>query len=329
MATDPDDFEDEAVLAQEDEVKPQRKWPVLLELWRRKRDEESWVVTGADIVAAIGKAESDLGTRNTANFLKDIVRRKGASALWPPELIRERISARQVFGKKRVFEFVRFPEGVDEAFPDRFGPLDTTPIYDIQSVSLPFFARRLGRNEESWLSQVVVNLKLVEAHLAFASAGETAIRDLVHLQTGMKTQPEIDATFIATYAGADGVEKHILLTCEAKREKERLLEEQLRFQVRAGMNATFAFNNPPVEGVKPMGIQLVDWQTERGLERLIYIVEFRTIERKVYETACFSGRKKVTQSSKPDDEAVFGLELEAVSRGLYRLRPSVAGISFG
>jgi hypothetical protein len=327
MVTDEGDSEDDGDLAQ-DEVKAQRKWPVLLELWRRKRSELSRIVSGKDIEVAIDAVASDLGKRNTANFLKDIVRRKGASALWPPELIRERIGARQVFGERRVFEFVPFDEGVDEAFPDRFGPLDNTPIYDIQSVSLPFFARRLGRNEESWLSQVVVNLKLVEAHLAFAPPGKDTIRDLVHLQTGMKTQPEIDATFIASYSGASGGEKHILLTCEAKREKERLLEEQLRFQVRAGMKATFSFSNPPVEGVKPMGIQLVARQTEQGPEQLVYIVEFETIERAAYEAECFGGRR-VTKSSKADDEAIFKLKLDVVSRGLYRLRPAVAGVSFG
>lgn len=328
MTTDVNEFEDEADLdvEDEDEVRPQRKWPVLLELWRRKRDEDSWVVSGPEIVSAISAVKSDLGTRNTANFLKDIVRRKGASALWPPELIRERISARQVFGKKRVFEFVPFDEGIDEAFPDRFGPLENTKIYDIQSVSLPYFARRLGRNEESWLSQVVVNLRLIEAHLAFGRADGDRIRDLVHLQTGMKTQPEIDATFIASYTNPEGGEKHILLTCEAKREKERLLEEQLRFQVRAGMKATFSFQNPPVEGVKPIGVQLVQWRTELGLEQLIYIVEFEAITREQYNADCFNGRKKITQASAPDEAAIFALKLEAVSRGLYRLRPSVAGI---
>lgn len=308
-------------------VKAQQKWPVLLELWRRKQSESSRIVTGHDIEAAIDASRTKLGKRNTANFLKDIIRRKGASRLWPPELVRERITARQVFGDKRVFEFVPFEKGYDEAFPDRFGPLETTPIYDVQSVSLPYFARRLGRSEESWLSQVVVNLKIVEAHLAFQPEAE-ALRDVVHLQTGMKTQPEIDATFIAAYSAPQGGETHILLTCEAKREKERLLEEQLRFQVRAGMKATFGFEKPPIEGVKPMGIQIVDWTTERGSERLVYIVEFKTITRAYYEETCFGG-KKVTKTSKADDEAVFALPLDAVSRGLYRLRPGIAGISHG
>lgn len=310
----------------EAEGKAQRKWPVLLELWKRKQGQPSLVVTGQDIEDAIDAAGSDLGKRNTANFLKDIIRRKGASALWPRELVRERISARQVFGDKRVFEFVDFEPDVDEAFPDRFGPLDDTPVYDIQAVSLPFFARRLGRKEESWLSQVVVDLKIVEAHLAFESAEAEALRDVVHLQIGMKTQPEIDATFVATYSGKTG-EKHILLTCEAKREKERLLEEQLRFQVRAGMKATFGFKDPPIEGVKPMGIQLVDRDTDRGPERLVYVVEFQTIERSDYQAACFPPGKKVTKASRADDSAVFQLGLKPVSRGLYRLRPAVAGVT--
>lgn len=312
----------------QDAVKAQRKWPVLLELWKRKKGQPSHIVTGKDIEDAIDTAGSNLGKRNTANFLKDIIRRKGASALWPPELIGARISARQVFGDKRVFEFVPFEDGIDEAFPDRFGPLEDTAVYDIQSVSLPYFARRLGRNEESWLSQVVMNLKIVEAHLAFAATEAHTLRDVVHLQTGMKTQPEIDATFIATYSTADGGEKHVLLTCEAKREKERLLEEQLRFQVRAGMKATFGFKNPPIEGVKPVGIQLVERLTDRGLEQLVYVVGFKTIERTTYEADCFPGRK-VTKSSTADDAAVFKLPLEAISRGLYRVRPAVAGVSFG
>lgn len=307
-------------------IKAQRKWPVLLELWKRKQGQPSLVVTGQDIEDAIDAGDTGLSKRNTANFLKDIIRRKGASGLWPRELVRDRISARQVFGDKRVFEFVDFDPDVDEAFPDRFGPLEDTPIYDVQAVSLPFFARRLGREEESWLSQVVVDLKIVEAHLAFESAEENPLRDVVHLQIGMKTQPEIDATFVATYSGKAG-EKHILLTCEAKREKERLLAEQLKFQVRAGMKATFGFEDPPIDGVKPMGIQLVDRITERGPERLIYVVEFETIGRLAYQSACFPAGKNVTKTSKADDNAVFQLPLNAVSRGLYRLRPAVAGVT--
>lgn len=308
-------------------VKEQRKWPVLLELWERKKGLDSKVVDGSDIEDAIDAGTTGLSRRNTANFLKDIIRRKGASSLWPRELTEARIGARQVFGKKRVFEFVPFDDDVDEAFPDRFDPLPDTPVYDIQSLSLPSMARRLGRNEETWLSQVVVHLKIVESHLAFASSIRSVLGDVFHLQTGMKTQPEIDATFIATHSDANGAERHILLACEAKRSKERFLEEQLRFQIRAGMKTTFKLSEPPVDGVKPIGIQLVVRGTEFGSEQLVYVVEFETVTRDDYNERCFPAGKKITATSAADDEAVFGLPLVPVSRALYRVRPSVAGIS--
>lgn len=323
------DTNDDAEVADEQGllVKAQRKAPVLRELWRRKRDEADRVVTGADIEAAIDASKVKISKRNTANFLKDIVRRKGASALWPSDLVAERITARQVYGNKRVFEFVPFDDDIDEAFPDRFGPLEDTPIHDIQSISLPFTARRLGRNEETWLSQVAVHLGVIQAHLAFESPLSKSVRDVVHLQTGMKTQPEIDATFIVTNTAASGAEDHILLTCEAKRSKERLLEEQLRFQVREGMKATFKLCDPPISGVKPIGIQLADVQTDFGAERLIYVVEFETISRSVYQALCFPNVPAPSLRSVPDEAAIFALPLKAVSRAYYRLRPSVAGIS--
>ncbi|MDB5470422.1 MAG: hypothetical protein JWR84_1982 [Caulobacter sp.] len=285
------------------------------------------IVTSEELQAEIRLSGQGLGLGNPANFLKDIVRRVGASGLWPPELTAQRVTARQRFGGKRVLEFIPFDVDQTEPFPDRFEPDARTAVYDIQSISLPHAARRLGREEETWLAQIVVNLGIIESQIAFQSTMAGRVKDLVHLQIGMKTQPEIDATFILTASSIAGdKEEHILITCEAKGDGERLLEDQIRFQIHQGFKSTKHLSDPFISGVKPIAVKLVTDPAGDGRERLIYVVEFRTIDRATYEASWEP--RTAAKGKRVDDTPVYLIPLECESKALFRVRPPVSGISY-
>jgi hypothetical protein len=312
--------------AVESPAKVQAKQLVLLELYAAKRNSLDKVVLQEDIQAAIKKVSS-LGVGNPANFLKDIVRRHTANQQWPDVLKAERITARQRFGQKRVFEFVPYAEGYDEPFPDRFVHGPDTPVFAIQSVSIPAAARRLGRRDETWLTQVVVGLRILESQLAFCSAEYVGrIRDMVHLQVGMKTQPEIDATYLLTVApeGKAGQEEHVFVTCEVKGMNERLLEDQIRLQVHQAFKTTMKLKEPRIDAVKPMAVQIVEQSGTGGAERLIYVVAFKSVDRQQYDALWRRGEETL---SLKDTTPVYDLPLELDSSALFSVRPTVQGVS--
>jgi hypothetical protein len=281
------------------------------------------LVTSDQIVKAIRFTKARLGTANPANFLKDIVRTENANSIWPEKLTKERITARQRYGSKRVFQFIEFVKGQKEPFPDRFSIDDETAVHEIQSASLPFAARQMGRTEESWLTQVVVNLRLIETQLSIFSPLRGRVRDVTHLQMGMKTQPEIDAVFLASYGASEklksATELHMLVTCEAKQIKQRILEDQIREQVAMALEVTRDIRNPSINAVKPMALKVVDHSFTGGTEKAIYIVEFRHVDRED-----FSAKWKDSGSS---EERLYSMPLEAVSKTIYRISPPIAGLN--
>jgi len=281
------------------------------------------LVTSDQIREAIGTTKAKLGKANQANFLKDIVRSENANSIWPKTLIEKGISARQRYGEKRVFQFIEFSGDQKEPFPDRF-PIDkSTETHRIQSASLPFAARQLGRKEESWLTQVVVNLRLIETQLSVFSPLRSRVRDVFHLRMGMKTQPEIDAVFLASYGATQKLKSptnlHMLVTCEAKQVNQRILEDQIREQVAIALKVTGKIQNPRINAVKPMAIKVVKLSFKDKKEKAIYIVEFSHIDRGDFEA-------KWSKSS-PSDERLYSMPLEAVSKTVYRITPPISGLN--
>ena len=281
------------------------------------------IITSADVVHAIKATGAELGSANPANFLKDIVRSENANAIWPSSLKTKRITARQRYGAKRVLQFVTYAEWQEEPFPDRFRPKKETPDYSVQSASMSFLARRLGRKEETWLTQIVVNLRIVETQLSIFSPLRERVRDVTHLQMGMKTQPEIDAVYVASF-GEDAKLKsltnlHILISCEAKQLNQRILEDQIREQVAKAMDITKAIEAPRIDAVKPIAIAVVKHEFDSGSEKAIYVVEFRQIERAMFE----SDWRPASES----DERLYSMPLDAVSEILYRVAPPIGGLN--
>jgi hypothetical protein len=140
----------------------------------------------------------------------------------------------------------------------------------------------------------------------------------------MKTQPEIDAVFLASYGASDRpnspADLHMLITCEAKQTGQRILEDQIREQVAMAMRITKTIKTPKINAVKPVALQLVDSdQPHRKKERLIYIVEFAHIDRTVFERR-WGARSELI-------ERIYSMPLDVVSKTIYRLIPPIVGIN--
>ena len=252
------------------------------------------VVTNQDVVDAILWCNNHHGTKlsakNPANFMKDIIRGKGASNMWPDSLKALRIGGRQVTGDGNVFEFAPYASGQTEPFPNRFGYHPGVATHRVQSVSVPLATKSLGRDDETYLIQVAVKLNVVETHFALYSP--INVIELNHLQIGIKLRLcEVDSLFAADYRDEDGKVCKLVITAEAKRKNQRILEEQVVQQVKA------AFEETPVNLVVPIAM------TAAGTG--IYVAEFKAVRRS--ELAAFEA-----------------LELEAEM--LYELVPAVKGI---
>lgn len=252
------------------------------------------MVNSTEIVQAIEWANTNKGTslstRNPANFMKDLIRGKGASNMWPELLKTHRWGAIQVTGDGNIFEFVPYEDGQDDPFPTRFGYHPDVPEHRLQSVSMPLASKALGRDDETYLIQVAVKLAVVETHFALYSPLEVV--ELNHLQIGIKLRLcEVDSLFAATYIDPVSREKRqLIITAEAKKKRQRILEEQIERQVQA------AFNESKVELVVPIAMTATDGG--------IYLVEFKPVAR--------------------SEAATFTLELQ--SEILYKLVPDVQGI---
>jgi hypothetical protein len=228
----------------------------------------STLVTNNDIVAAIAWAANNHGTvlssNNPANFIKDLIRGNKSSAMWPDLLKKHRWSAVQVTGGGNVFEFVPYLVNQNEPFPIRFGYHPSVQKHRLQSVSIPLATKELGRDDETYLIQVAVKLYLVETHFALFSP--LKVRELNHLQIGIKLRLcEVDSLYSAAYENDEGNFSRLIITTEAKKRNQRIIEEQIVQQVHATFNAT------KVDLVVPTAMTSID----HG----IYFVEFKPVRR--------------------------------------------------
>ncbi|MBL0845114.1 hypothetical protein [Pseudomonas mediterranea] len=204
---------------------------------------------------------------NPFNFMKDIVRGKSASKIWPQRLKDLQIGGVQRTGDGAIFEFVYGIAGALDSLDEDFLPSDTTPSFPVQSLSLPLASKALGRTDESWLLQVAVNLRIIESHFANATRSQIDALEITHLQMDIKLRKvQIDALFRALHAAPDGSHSEVLITVEAKQGNQRILTEQIGRQVIA------AFESTATERVIPVAIAAIK---SRG----IYVVEFAAVTR--------------------------------------------------
>jgi hypothetical protein len=149
------------------------------------------------------------------------------------------------------------------------------------------------------------------------------VRDVTHLQMGMKTQPEIDAVFLASYGEDEllhsSTSLYMLISCEAKQIAQRILEDQIREQVAKAMSITTAIETPKIDAVKPMAIKVVEYDFGGIMEKAIYVVEFAQITRDVFNSEW--------ASSHDDEEKLYAMPLESVSDTIYRVMPHIGGLN--
>ena len=284
-----------------------QKTVVVDHLWDVLVGEDRTVATFKDVGDAIRYCNTKYGNTlksdNPANFMKDLLRGGHASRNWPERLKQLKITGRQVTGEERIFEFIPYPEGQAEAFPNPFEPAGNEPEFVVQSLSLPLTTKSLGRQDESWLIQVAVQLKVLESH--FANLSQVGVVELTHLQTGVKlNRTEIDSLFLAVVSKDEETRVNALVTCEAKQQKDPILGSQIVQQV-ASAYASVRNLNLNIDLVIPVAL--------KSLKRraAIYIAEFEpwTAE----------------EAQVPEDERK---ELVVNSSGVYRLSPPVPGIGF-
>lgn len=231
------------------------------------------VVTAQDLEEAKRYCNEKLGmsiklNSNPFNFMKDIVRSTAGAKIWPERVKQLGWVGRQKTGGGDVFEFIPYVKGEAEGFEEDYRPGDETPVYELQSLSLPLASRALGRKDESWLLQVAVNLRVIETHFAIGDDKQIEALELNHLQMDIKLRTvQIDALFLAKMSLNDS-DSHgsVLITVEAKQGNQRILTEQIARQVQEAFDAT------PNELVIPMAI--VGIRNEG-----IYVVEFKAVNR--------------------------------------------------
>lgn len=277
------------------------------------------VATNADVVAAINaRNASNLGKgkllspNNPANFLKDLIRKPTCNTNWPLRLRNMRITARQRYGEGQVLEFVDYRAGDEVPFPDRYDPIEGMVTIRVEALSLPRAARALGRVDEAWLTQVVVYQRIIHHHLGVVS--KKNVVDLTHLQMSVKTQPEIDAIFVATVEDK-GKDIRLLVTCEAKQYGERILEDQIREQVAQAFATTKKVADAGrIDAVLPIVVKVVKYDVPQlGATRGVYVAEFDMMDRESFEKA-FS-------------KSLHDMPLTITSRAFYHFQPPVRGIS--
>jgi hypothetical protein len=220
-------------------------------------------------------------------------------------------------------EFVDYGPDDDEPFPDRYDPVPGMQILPFESLSIPLEARALGRQDEPWLIQVIVSQRLVHTHLAIvANKAGLVVETVAHLQMSVKTQPEIDATFIATIRESGPSPKRIraYMTGEAKQFGERILEHQIREQVSVAFAGTRELSgDEAIHAVIPIVFKVVEYEVETASatpkrERGIYIAQFEMIKRVTFDTEY--------------KEELHEMLLNLQSRAFYVPSPPIRGISY-
>ncbi len=234
--------------------------------------------------------------RNVANFFKDFIRNKNrANKNWPELLKSKRFYAKQYTGDGGCFQFVRYKDGQTEPFEFRtfdYNAQIAEETHKIESISLPFASKKLVRKDESWLMQVLVRLRVIETHLALCSTLEITQLDLLQMSLKQKGA-EIDGLFLAMQ-GLPPSTRELLVTCEAKMDRDDILEDQIISQVQA----IARMNGVTQAKIVPMAAKLVG-------DSEVYVVEFQPVDKE-----------------KADELT----SLTEASKKVYKLTPEIPGL---
>ena len=233
----------------------------------------SVVVSLDDVSQAITEYNEKNGTKfstnNPGNFIKDVIRNnKSANSIWPKLVFDEGYSCVQKTGDKRCFEFIEVAENQLVPFPLDVEIDREKPPHVLESVSLPLASRKLGRRDESWLTQVAVRLRLIESYFALYRPNWVVSVD--HLQTNMKLggKAEVDSVYLATVQEDDELFTEIVVSVEAKGFSDDIVISQIVKQVKS----LFLTANIEQDRVLPVALKIVG-ESEVG------VVEFHAVNR--------------------------------------------------
>ena len=250
---------------------PSYKTDVIERLFHRRWDEgrnvlRDPVVTLEDIQAEIRLA-IDRGARasdkNAANFLYDIIRKPTANMMWPSSVFKAGYTGRQLVGTGQCFEFRQTPTGCGGAVSESFCVTSLTQRSQVQSISLPSLVRELAPSDEMAIFQIAVSLRLLETHFALRSA--LPMIDLTLLQMSVRfSNVTIDGLFVASLENESGRMRRALVTCEAKQQDERILEDRIIRQIQAAAQM-------------PRGRLYCGDRGQRAPNSSIYVVEFEPV----------------------------------------------------
>jgi hypothetical protein len=227
------------------------------------------VVTLEDVAEAIRDTGVRLSTRNPANFMKDVVRRRESYFRTLPSWVEAAgYGPVQRTGDSACFRFEPI-----ETVRNMWVVLDASGMsnpHRIESVSMQIASRKLGREEETWVTQVLTRLRLVETHLALYSPLEVAEVD--HLQISVKQRDsEIDALFLAQVGDPNESAQfeQFMVCCEVKGFNDDILKTQIVQQLKA-----VASNRKLIiDGLLPLAVKTI-----RAKERcLVHVVEFKRV----------------------------------------------------
>ena len=143
--------------------------------------------------------------------------------------------------------------------------------------------------------QVSVRLHVVETYFALFSERRATIRQIDHLQNGLKLRrTEIDALFLGIEETSPGIFQEFMIACEAKHVGEDVISEQVLQQVKA----VFTLSNVTQPFVVPIALKSI------GPSRIL-VVEYEAVQRE-------------------DAEELETLSL--VNQAIFELTPPVPGI---
>lgn len=202
-------------------------------------------------------------TRNPANFVKDYPRhRNAANKKWPKRIKDAGYTIKQRTGGGKCFEFVKMLPG-QLPFP-LIGDWEKAERLKVQSLSMPLASRRLGRNDEAWLTQVAVKLHLIEAYFSLSNSGRNVV-EIDHLQMNAKlNKSEIDSIYRYTEKLDEDDLRHGLILLEAKGKSEDVSHDQLVNALGAGKtlldDETDLLLTMALKAVKGAGVHVMEFE---------------------------------------------------------------------
>jgi hypothetical protein len=200
-----------------------------------EKDEKTYV-TKSQLSIAIRELKSSSGiglaAENGANFYKDFIRLLTRNLRWPNELHLLGVTARQAFGKTRIFQFIRYANGQVEPLPNEFPHDNISPEATVvSSDAITPVEKEFANKGGSFVAKVLRRCDIPGLHLRKSQPFDGAeILSFTHIDDNLKGTTEIDSFYVAEMV-IKGRTVRVLVSVEIKRQEEVVLGNQVRSQI--------------------------------------------------------------------------------------------------